>query len=332
MAANKVVLLGNIIKLSKSGDILGISDRAKIIEYIERAMEIAEFKTNWSRFIGDLDICCDCNGMVTLPSFVDTVLACNVGGHPAYFRNGWFNYHINGPGARGTNPGPQTFWSWDDHGFSPVLQNIKAWSRLAAIVEDPVDGNGSLSMQVMGETVDGNYNSKEVFTIPTSGPSQEGVTIPLLYGYANIDPAATIFKSVSRVIKPITRGYVKLIAYTDQQLNNAVTLGYYGPRETQPAYRRIKVNSKCDWVRVRYRRAEVNLVDDTDIIPFPSTQATLDLIKAIRLRETNNIDVAEAYEQKAIELLNDIENIEAGPGQFSMQVDPGFGTGTIDLR
>lgn len=42
--ANRAVLLGDIIELSKSSDILAISDRAKIIRYVERAIEIASFK------------------------------------------------------------------------------------------------------------------------------------------------------------------------------------------------------------------------------------------------------------------------------------------------
>lgn len=125
---------------------------------------------------------------------------------------------------------------------------------------------------------------------------------------------------------------MKLIGYGPDQLTNAATLGYYGPDETQPSYRRIRVNKTCTWVRVKFRRADTPLVHDYDIVPLPSRQATLDLIKAIRLRETNNIDVAEAYEQKAIQLLLDIQQIEEGPATFQLQVDPGFGLGTIDYR
>lgn len=329
--ANKVVLLGDIIQDTKSGDILGISDRNKIIRYIERAIEIAEFKANWNRYIGEIDICSDDCGCVTLPSFVDTVLAVNINGYPSFPRNGWFEYHINGPGSRGAC-GPAVSYFWDDKGWSPTFQDLKGWSRLAAIVEDPIDGDGSKCLQVMGETVDGQYNSKDALTIPVTGASEPGVKVPLLIGYASCDPAATIFKRITRVIKPKTRGYVKLIGYGPDQLANAVTLGYYGPDETQPSYRRIRVNKTCTWVRVKFRRADTPLVHDYDIVPLPSRQATLDLIKAIRLRETNNIDVAEAYEQKAIQLLLDIQQIEEGPATFQLQVDPGFGLGTVDYR
>lgn len=331
--ANKVVLLKDVIEDTKTGDVLGINDRKKIISYIERAIEIAEFKANWNRYLGEIDVCSDECGCITMPTFVDTVLAVNINGQPAYPRNGWYQYHINGPGTR-DSCGAGITYTWDDKSWSPTLQDLKDWSRLAADVEDPADGDGTKFLQVFGETVDGWYNSKDVLTIPTdpTKPSEFGVKVPLLFGYAACDPAATIFKRITRVIKPKTRGYVKLIGYNDQQFGKAVTLGYYAPNEEAPSYRRIRVGQKCIWCRVKFRRADVPLDNDYDVVPLPSRQACIDLIKAIRLRETNNIDIAEQYEQKALQLLQDIQTIEEGPGTFSLQVDPGFGIGTIDLR
>ena len=331
MAANKVVLLGDVIANCKSADILGISDRSKIINYIERAIEIVEYKTNWERYVGALDICTGCDGTLTLPSFVDTVLAVNVNGYPSYPRNGWYEYHLNGQGSR--NVPSSVAWTWDNRGFTPTLQDLTSWSVVAAIVEDPIDGNGSLQMQVFGETADAQGNTKEVLTIPTApGASMPGVMLQLRSGYANMDPAATRFKRITRVIKPVTRGYVKLVGFDGTVGGKAVTLGYYGPNETQPAYRRLRINRANTWCRVRYRRTDFPLINDFDIIPLPSRQAILDLVKAIRLRETNNIDVAEQYEQKSIQLLQDIQSIEDGPATFNIQVDPNFGIGTMDWR
>ena len=212
------------------------------------------------------------------------------------------------------------------------MQDLKEWSCVGAIVEDPIDGNGSLKMRVFGETMDTRSNMKDVLTIPTTGASEFGVEIPLLLNYASTDAAITKFRRITRVIKPVTRGYVKLVGFGPNQLGNTVTLGYYAPNETQPAYRRLKTSKPCTWCRVRYRRNDVPLLNDYDIIPLPSRQSILDLIKAVRLRETNNIDVAEQYEMKAIQLLQEIQQIEDGPGMFQIQVDPGFGIGTIDYR
>jgi hypothetical protein len=332
-----IVTLGQVINGSQSNDVLGlnaVSSRAKIIDYINRAIELAEYEANWNVWLGTLDICADCHGIVTLPSFVGTVLAVNVGGVPTWFRNNWYEFHINGVGS-GCNPcGGATGWGYftDDLGFSPVFQDLTDWMYLAAICEDPIDGNGSLTMNVQGITMDNNYNQKAAITIPASGPSAAGVTLTLLKGVAAVDPAVTPFKRILQVTKPVTRGYVKLIAFNGQQLGNAVTLGYYAPNETNPQYRRIRVNQACKWVRVKYRRANLPLVNDYDIVPIPSYQACLDLLKAVRYRDTGDIQTSAGYVLLAVDLLGKIEGIENGPNVSPIQVDPGFGIGSIDFR
>lgn len=321
--------LGEIIEASKSRDVLGISDRDVIIDYIQRAIELATWKANWDPYLGTMDICSDECGVVTLPSEVGVILACNVGGFPAQFRNSWFQYHINGPGTeRGPGigmpyggVGPDSGYIWDDRGLTVTFQDLKGWSYLAAFVENPADGTGTLSLEVTGDTMDANYNEKVVT-----------VQIPLLNNFASTDPAATQFKRITRVSKPLTQGYVKLIAFPGQQQANGRTVGYYGPGETLPQYRRIRVNAACKWVRIKYRRSEIRMRYDTDLVPFPSKQAMLFLLKSIRLFETNNLDIAQAYENKAVSILLERSLIEDGPAFFKLQVEPGYGMGCTDYR
>jgi hypothetical protein len=85
-------------------------------------------------------------------------------------------------------------------------------------------------------------------------------------------------------------------------------------------------------VRIKYRRSEIKFVNDTDIIPLPSKQALICLLKAIRFQETNELANAEAYEQKAVQIMMDRELIEAGPATFKLQVDPQYGLGGVDYR
>jgi hypothetical protein len=336
-----VVTLGSIITAAQSQDSLGISDRDTIIDYIQRAIELAAYKAHWDPYLGTMDICSDGCGYVTLPNEVGVILACNVGGFPAQFRNSWFQYHINGPGSLrsgsgnavgGSEIGGACEYFWDDEGYTPCFQQIKNWSYLNAFTEDPIDGNGSLSLQVFGETMDSGYNVKQALTIPVSGPSSPGVFVPLLAGYAATDPAATQFRKITRVIKPTTRGYIKLIAFQGINGGNGTTIGYYAPNETNPYYKRIRVNSSCKWVRIKYRRKEIQLVNDTDIIPLPSKTAMLCLLKAVRMIETNNISDAQLFEDKAVSILQDIQEVLDGPAFFQLQIQPGFGTGCYDYR
>jgi hypothetical protein len=332
----KYPTLGEIISASATQDNLGTNDRATIIDYLERALDLAQWKANFNAYIGTMDICADECGVVTFPFDVEAILACNVGGFPAYFRNSWFEYHLNGVGSIGMNSvgpvGAATNYTWDDRGYVPTIQDVSEWSYLAALVEDPVDGNGALQMQVFGETMDQSYNAKDALTIPVSGPSTPGVFLNLLNGYAATDAGATLFRKITRVIKPITRGYVKLMAFPSTNGAVGKTLGYYGPNETQPQYRRIRVSAKCEWVRVRYRRRQVDFVNDTDIVPIPSKQAVLMLLKAVRSMDTYNPDQADYFTQKAVEILTDIQCISDGPASFHLNLDPSFGLGSTDLR
>lgn len=323
-----IVSLGKVIEASKSDAILGIDDRNKIIDFVERAVELARFKSNYNPDLAVMDICSDACGIVTLPTVVGTVLQVNVGGYPTVFRNEWYEYHINGLGqACGMLCGFTT-----DMGWSPVLQDLREWSVVAALCEDAIDGNGSLKMIVEGETIDANQNPKEAVTIPVSGPSHRGVEIPLIHTWASTDAVPTYFRKITRVTKPVTRGYVKLIAFPIRQMALSVNLGYYAPNETNPTYRRIKVGALCKWVRVKYRRSSIALVDDTDIVPLGAYQATLDLIKSIRLSDSNNVDLAEVYLQRAVRLLNEVQSSESGATYSPIQVDPSFSVGTIDFR
>lgn len=335
-----VVTLGAVIEGSKSAAILGVSDRNLIVSYIERARELALYRANWDTWMGTIDLCSNNCGFVTLPYFVDTVMALNVGGFPAYFRNSWYTYHINGVGSgcngagAGVGVGSSAAWPscgfyWDDLSWSPVFQDIREWSYLAAICEDPIDGDGTKELIVQGVTMDANYNEKQALTIPVSGPSSPGVRLKLLTGYAATDPGVTAFKSITQVTKPVTRGYVKLIAFPSRQGASAVTLGYYAPHETNPTYRRVRVNAKCQWVRCRYKRTPMPLVENYQDTGFGSYEAILQLIRAIRLRETDNYDGAEISELKAIQLLTDLQQQQEGPGFSPLQIDPGFGVGSL---
>ena len=134
--------LGEIIAASKSRDILGIGDRDSIIDYIQRAIELATWKTNWDPYLGTMDICSDDCGVVTLPSEVGVILACNVAGFPAQFRNSWFEYHINGPGTEqgaGSSAVGMGFnssgYTWDDRNKSAVFQDLKEWLLIQLVKE-----------------------------------------------------------------------------------------------------------------------------------------------------------------------------------------------------
>ena len=141
-----LVTLGKVIAGSQSNDCLGISastpdGRARIIDYIQQAIDLAQWEANWQINIATLDICADACGIITLPAFVGTVLAVNIGGYPTVFRNSWYEFHINGLGSNRPNCGGCCGWGYtDDMLWSPTMQDLTQWSCVSAICEDATDG------------------------------------------------------------------------------------------------------------------------------------------------------------------------------------------------
>lgn len=357
-----LVSLGEVIRESKSSSVLGLDDstpagRAKIISYIKRALDLGSFETNYDPWIGRLDTQSDCCGNVTLPYFVDTVLATNVAGVPSGFRDKWFEFHMNGPGSLNWNnvpwAGSQAGYGWGPGGgaygvggslaatmwtdgmVSPVIEDLTQPCALACVCENRVDGDAGLQLSVQAVTTSPQGYQEAALT--TDGPNAPGTAlfVPLRWdarGVATSDPAATLVTSITQVIKPETVGYVRLYGIAPQQGARLTLLGVYGPKETKPQYKRIRVTTGRAWVRIMYRIKTPDLLYDYDIVPIESLEAMLSLIKAVRFREANDYDKGQAALGVAVDILNKIQGIKDGPATVNLQFDPGWGGVQMDLR
>lgn len=322
--------VGELIQLARRDSILGISDREEIIGLAERALELAVYKTNWDLWLDTIDVASDACGVVTLPSCVGVVISVNVGGAPTILRDSWYQFHVNGFGNR---CGPGCLFSTMALP-SPVWQQPNEWSLVVAMCEDPTDGDGSKVVVVQGETMDQAGNIKPAITIPVTGPSEAGIKIPLVTNWANTDSAAnpTFFRKITKVFKPVTRGYVKLLAFPMRQMALSRVVGYYAPTETTPMYQQLSVKAACAWVRVRFRRNSIKLVADHDLVPISSKQAMANLLKAVRFSDSNDIVRAQQYTAVAVETLREIQSLQEGNKWSPIQVSPEFGIGTVDFR
>lgn len=350
-----LVTLAEVIEESKSPSVLGISDRAKIISYIKRALDLGTNRSNYNAWLVKLDMCSDACGYVTLPYFVDTVLACNVGGLPSLFRDKFFEFHINGPGSNawgaypslpsaagygiGTSPygggGIGIGNTWDDRQTSPTFEDITEPSALACICEDRADGEAGLQLTVQATTVSPQGYEEQALTLTGDNAPATAIFVPLQWnanGIATSDPNATLLRRIVQVQKPVTRGYVRLYAVSPQQGHRLTLLGVYSPKETLPQYKRIRVSSGRNWVRVMARIKPPALLYDYDIIPVSSLDAMLGLLKAVRFMDTNNYDMAKTALEIAVNELNEIQAMEDGPCTVNLQFDPGWGAVQSDLR
>src|SRR5258706_14968208 len=137
-------------------DVFGPIGQRQIFDRMTEAIELLANLSNWDPLIGYVDIATFDSFYVTLPQYVDQVLAINVNHSIGSFRNQWFEFHMNGLGqdndqadAVGSN---RPCGGWEEAGEMPCAFPLAPPSYLVAAPVSAVD-NGT-EFRVLG--IDGN--------------------------------------------------------------------------------------------------------------------------------------------------------------------------------
>lgn len=301
--------------LEEVKDVLGRCDNATVFRRISDAVRLANSSSkgnDWN--IATMDLCvCDC--CVTLPADVGTVMAINNGGMPTLIRDQWYQYHVNGSGTT----------CWVSCGYTDELGPVVTFKdpsskvQLVAEVENAIDSN--VELRVFGWDEDG----KRIYTEGADGVLEDGFLVPTVYGYAVTNPNSPLVARIDRIQKPVTNGFIKLIAVDSTTLDTHTLIGYYQPWETVPSYRRIRVPDRS-WLRIKYRRKDLEVRAATDWINIENREALLLLLKAVKFRLDNQIEQARSYENEGMRLLNNEAESLRPPGpkspQIIMDIDP----------
>ena len=96
-------------------------------------------------------------------------------------------------------------------------------------------------------------------------------------------------------------------------------IGYYQPWEKVPAYRRIRVPN-CLWVRIKYKRKDLDVHSLNDFINIENREGLILLIKAVKFRLDNQIEQAKNYETEGMRLLSNEAEALRPPGLNAPQV------------
>lgn len=244
--------------------------------------------------LGLMDLCV-CDGCVTLPADVGTVLGVDNGGQPTLMRDQWFQFHANGPGIQQCVP-----WNYTDE-MGPVVtfRDPAHPVMLVAEVESALDSNCSL--RVFGWDKDG----KRIYTPATStGILEDGFLVPTVFGFSIPNPDAPAIARIDRIQKAATNGFVKLIAVDQYTGDTRTTIGYYQPWETVPSYRRIRVGDRS-WLRIKYRRKDLEVRGTGDWINIDNRQALLLLLKSVKFSLDNQLEQAQNFQIAGMKILSD---------------------------
>ena len=152
----------------------------------------------------------------------------------------------------------------------------------------------------------------------------------------NIDSAtyrtsSQFIEEVSHVVKPVTKGYITLLAI-DPVTNKTWFLAKYHPHEEVPGFRKYKVmnpnstDGTC-WtgmVKMRY----VPAINDNDPLLIQNMPALTSMIMALRERDAGNLEKKIAHTKDMLWLLKQQQTVNETKGNEFQIVDD-FGMGDI---
>ena len=300
------MLVSSIYEEAKQ--VLGKCDQETVFRRLTDAVQLANNQGKFDWNIGHMDICV-CDGCVTLPADVATILASNVNGLPTLMRDQWFQYHANGPGTQKYVP-----WAYTDEvGRFSTYKDPDRPCLLIAEVESAADSNKEL--RVYGWDAAG----KRIYTPGPDGVLEDGFLVPTVYSFSQPNPLAPAIGRIDRIQKAVTNGFIRLLAIDPTNGTPLTQIGYYLPWETEPNYRRIRVGNET-LVRIKYRRKDVEVRGLQDWINIDNRQALLMLLKSVKFRLDNNFDQGIAAESEGMRLLSNEAAALRPPGLDVPQV------------
>lgn len=313
--------------------VLGTCSDEVFYSALNEAIEELANLGNWDPMVMFMDICtqgCD----ITLPDDVEVPLAINVGGHPADFRNKWFEFHQNGPGSQCCKS--TCSYTWNDKGQFPVFRDPSQPSLVRAYPEgEEVSG---ANIRVYG------YDDCEkwIMTPDCDGVLKDGFDVPIFSGMGAGMTTNIKVKRITRVSKPITNSFIRLVAMDGGSCGGGTLLGVFRPNFKEPSFRRISVSgagcgvlcgtnsSACctTWVRMRFRRKTFKVSDPTDAIPLNSVTALKMMAMAIRKYENDLLKEYDVYKEAAKQCLMLEQKSSSGPNQIKLQFQGGSYAGS----
>ena len=298
-------LVSDVIEDAKT--ILGFSREEKVFLWLTDAIELLAQKGEIDPLVGFVDLCID-GGCVTLPSEVETVLACNIGGHPALAHDQLFSFHLNGPGDFKS----RCDYSWDDSGLHPVYRDLRCPSQIVAFVENAEDDGASLR-------VFGYDNQNRPLRTKVAEVWQDGYIVPTIFGYAVPEVGAPTISRITGIVKSVTAGSIRLSSF-DSSTSTGTLLGVFEPNETVPQYRRLRIHGGSGWIRICYRKRTARVRSVHDRILLHSRPALVLALHALKFYRDSDLANGNAYEANATRMLTERESTLTGTSGSPIQV------------
>lgn len=277
-----------------------------IFDQITIVCETLQNMSQWDPQIGYVDIQSfggpDGNQYyVTLPRYVEEVLAMSLNGHPARFQNKWFEFNMDGlqqdnfdgrhPSQAGSPLGlwsNRPLYSYEDIGefviaFDPLPVNTAF--QVVAVASNAIDMGANF--RIFG------YDANNLPIYDSDGSKGFLVPVTTSSGVFAPNPAGANMVRIERITRDASSGFVNLWS-CDSSGNLIQLLGTYWPDETEPKYRRIRLGQRpvlsslsgvvqYPVMRMRYRKRWTKITSLTDPLHLRSRKAIIEGMKAVTL-------------------------------------------------
>jgi hypothetical protein len=256
---------------------------------------------------------CVYDNCITWPRQVGTVLAVNQNGHYTELSNRWYQFM---PWAGvdlcsfGLGPGHwHQFRETTFDGTTPVFNPIPFGLSRYILAFPSVQADIGKTITLFGK----DSNGQTVMQKMTDGTWQEGITLTLALPYTQ---TPMLFQKITRVVKDVTQGVVRLYQWDGVTLNpdgsaNLSDCALYDPSETSPDYQHSRMsgcrNSNCPTgfqITALVKLAFFPVVNDNDLVLIENQDALAIFIQSIKYREKGDAARAVQWERDAFRELN----------------------------
>lgn len=287
--------------------VFGHCKEDRLFRQISDAIQLLANKGEVDPLVGYVDLCVTAN-CITLPREVETVLALNIGGHPALGHDELFSFHLNGPGDFNCSCG----YSWYNTGTFPTYRDLPCPARLIAFLDSEEDEGKQIR-------VFGFDDQNRPLRTQVGGEWIDGLLVPTIFGYALPSSSDPRVSRITSIVKDRTVANVRLSSF-DGSTSSGTLLGIYEPDETKPSYRRIKISSGCGWVRLLYRKRTAEVRSIYDRILLHSRLSLILAMKAVQKYSESDLGTAMQFEAQATRILTERESVLTSPIGNPIQV------------
>jgi hypothetical protein len=304
-------------------EVFGPIGQGKIFDRVTEALELlSNLGPSWDPLIGYVDIMTWDSFFVTLPQYVDQVLAINVNHSTGVFRNQWYEFNMDGLGQDndfadqvGSN---RPCGGWEELGEFPCAFPMLNPSFLVAQPVSPSDDGTPIRIYGIDE------GDLPIYSV---SDKRLGARVSCATASYDISDQSVPFKRIDRiVIEGTAQSFIQL--YATDGVNILQNLGTFWPGVAEPKFRVIKIGQKAVTVRLRYKKRWLKIQGLSDPLHIRSRTAIFNVLRSISVSPTDP-QMSAALLISAKENMNKEWRATHPHEELQIQIDPSVWGGSM---